>query len=160
MFSLSTLILTVLTCILVGGVIGAFLMFALRPQEKINRELESQLLDSETRLREYQQEVTQHFVDTSQLINNLTRSYRDVHEHLAESAMKLGNADLSRQIAQAGDGKLLEQAKTKTAPQDIKPPTDWAPKVPGKEGTLSESYGLEQDPTEEDDTLVIQRQQA
>ncbi|MBB3169143.1 YhcB family protein [Simiduia aestuariiviva] len=151
--------LTVLTCLLLGGVIGAFMMFALRPQEKINRELESQLMEAESRLREYQQEVTQHFVDTSQLINNLTRSYRDVHEHLAASAMKLGNADLSRQIAQAGDGKLLEQPK-EPAPEDIKPPTDWAPKVPGKQGTLSESYGLEEDPTEEDETLVIQRHQA
>lgn len=157
MFSLSTLILTVLTCLLLGGVIGAFLMFALRPQEKINRELESQLLETEAQLREYQQEVTQHFVDTSQLINNLTRSYRDVHEHLAASALKLGNADLSRQITQAGDGKLLEKA-TEQDPESIRPPTDWAPKMPGKHGTLSESYGLEDEPSEEDDTLVLQRQ--
>ena len=157
MFSLSTLILTVLTCLLLGGVIGAFLMFALRPQEKINRELESQLLEAESRLRDYQQEVTQHFVDTSQLINNLTRSYRDVHEHLAASALKLGNADLSRQITQAGDGKLLEKAADQD-PDNIKQPTDWAPKVPGMHGTLSESYGLNDDPTEEDDALILQRQ--
>ena len=155
MFSLSTLILTVLTCLICGGVVGAFLMFALRPQEKINRELEAQLLESEAKLRDYQHEVTQHFIDTSQLINNMTRSYRDVHEHLASSALKLGNADLSRQITQAGDGKLLEQSANLDEDGNYKAPTDWAPKKPGKHGTLSEEYGLNDDVHAEDEELIL-----
>lgn len=158
MFSLSTLILTALTCLLCGGVIGAFLMFALRPQEKINRELETQLMNAESSLREYQQEVTQHFLDTSLLINNMTQSYRDVHEHLASSALKLGNADLSRQIAQAGDGKLLEQKRAAFSPESTLPPTDWAPKKPGKHGILSEEFGLMEEPSADDDELVLERQ--
>lgn len=157
MFSLTTIIFAVATSLLCGGILGAFLMFALRPQEKLNRQLETQLMDTEERLREYQQEVTQHFVETSELINNLTRSYRDVHEHLANSALKLSNAEISRQITQAGDGKLLEKKSDSEEPQ-VQAPTDWAPKKPGKHGTLSEAYGLSEDEAEEDQTLVLQRQ--
>lgn len=156
MFSLTTLSLAIITCLLLGGIVGAFLMFALRPQEKINRELETQLQETEERLREYQQDVTHHFVETSKLINNLTRSYREVHEHLASSALKLGNADLSKQISQAGDGKLLEQSPG-TNPLEVTAPTDWAPKKPGKHGTLSEEFGLSDEP-EEDQTLILKHQ--
>lgn len=156
MFSFSTLLFTALTCLLCGGVIGAFLMFALRPQEKINRDLESQLLDAETKLSDYQQDVTHHFVETSQLINNLTNSYRDVHEHLASSALKLGNPDLSRQIMQAGDGKLIAKQEL-SGEEQLRAPTDWAPKVPGMAGTLSEEFGLKEDLTEEDDELALER---
>jgi uncharacterized membrane-anchored protein YhcB (DUF1043 family) len=108
------------------------------------REIEKQLKESEQKLKRYQQEVTEHFVTVSQLTTNMTQSYRQIHEHLATNAIRLASPEIGRQLLKAGgsdfslvdaDGKSLIQAG------DIKPPRDYAPKVPG--GILSEGYGLD-----------------
>ena len=108
------------------------------------RDIEKQLKESEQKLKRYQQEVTEHFVTVSQLTTNMTQSYRQIHEHLATNAIRLASPEIGRQLLKAGgsdfslvdaDGKYLIQAR------DIKPPRDYAPKVPG--GILSEGYGLD-----------------
>jgi|TARA_B110000238_G_C15964532_1_gene368941 uncharacterized membrane-anchored protein YhcB (DUF1043 family) len=108
------------------------------------RDIEKQLKESEQKLKRYQQEVTEHFVTVSQLTTNMTQSYRQIHEHLATNAIRLASPEIGRQLLKAGgsdfslvdaDGKSLIQAG------DIKPPRDYAPKVPG--GILSEGYGLD-----------------
>ena len=74
-----------------------------------------------------------HFSETSELINNLTQSYKDVHEHLADGALKLATADVSKRLIDAGDGNLTIGREEITAPE---PPRDWAP----KSGQLSEDF--------------------
>ncbi len=145
MFSLYTLISAAVISLVVGCIIGALLSRVLSPQEQKAKSLETKLQDAENHLTEYQQEVTEHFAQTAKLVNTLTESYRDVHEHLASDALKLANVDISRQLlknAEGGDELLTEESMNES---DFQPPRDWAPKTPGKEGTLSENFGLNEE---------------
>ncbi len=145
MFSLSALIITALAATLIGGLLGALLLKTLHPQEQQNRTMEKRLHKAEDKLLSYQQEVTEHFADTSRLVNTLTQSYKDVYQHLADSALQLSNPDISRQLIEAGDGKLSISPPSESATKDpiAEPPKDWAPKSPGDKGQLSEDFGLE-----------------
>lgn len=145
MFSLSTLILTALVCALGGCVLGALLSRSLQPEKQQNREMEQRLQRAEEKLSDYQTEVSEHFAQTSQLVNNLTQSYKEVHEYLANSALKLTNPDISRKIIEAADGKLLQDSDITITEDNIEAPRDWAPKSPGQTGTLSEEYGLDEE---------------
>lgn len=150
MFELSTLILTGFSSLIAGALIGTLLTKTLRPQEQQNRELELRLRQAEDKLSTYQDQVTVHFAETSQLINKLTQSYKEVHEHLASSALTLTNPDISRQLIEAGDGTLGESTPSYTHadPATLQPPRDWAPKNPGQSGQLSEDFGLSADDSE------------
>lgn len=114
-------------------------------------EIAAQLEDTKKELEEYKAEVTTHFEKTSELVNNLTNSYKDVHEHLATGAQGLcqpGAIDMA--LEPAMQPKLAEPSEE---PQDQpeeavtetpEPPRDYAPKSPEEEGTLSETFGLKE----------------
>lgn len=151
MFELSTLIVTGIAGLVVGCVIGVLLARTTNPDQQQNRELENRLNKAEGKLNDYQHEVTEHFAETSQLVNSLTQSYKEVHEYLANSALKLTNPDISRQIIEAGDGKLISKEGEATDAANeppAEPARDWAPKEPGETGQLSEEYGLDKDKPE------------
>ncbi|MGS2717717.1 YhcB family protein [Eionea flava] len=139
MFSLTTLLIAAATAFIAGCLLSLLLNRSLSPSEKKSRALETRLQETEEKLTNYQQEVTDHFAQTAQLVNNLTQNYKDVHEHLAGSALKLANVDISRQLLSTGvndnDKPLNDNEET------FQPPKDWAP----GEGALSESYGLEKE---------------
>ncbi|ROQ19547.1 MULTISPECIES: YhcB family protein [Marinimicrobium] len=139
MFSFGTLIITALICLLGGGALGAVL-YKLTDSGSRSKELEERVLRAEDELKRYQQDVSEHFAKTSELVNNLTQSYRDVYEHLANSALKLTTPALSRQILDSANTQLLGSEKTYLSEEHIEAPRDWAPKN-GK-GQLSEEYGL------------------
>lgn len=144
MFSLSTLVLTSLISLLAGAGLGAFLLYLFRAQV-YSRELEQRLHEAENTLQSYQRDVAEHFAQTSQLVNNLTQSYRDVHEHLANSALKLATPAISRQILESANVNLLNSEKTYISEQNFEPPRDWAPKSAGAKDALSEDFGLRED---------------
>lgn len=153
MFTLSTLIIVAIAALVIGGAIGALLAKTTNPGEQRNRELELRLKQTEDQLRDYQQDVAEHFAETSQLVNTLTQTYKEVHQHLAASALKLSNPDLSRQLIDAGDGKLLTDSRKRSAdePAEATAPRDWAPRAPHGKGQLSEDFGLD---TDHDETAV------
>lgn len=140
MFSLEVLILVGVVVFCIGGLAGAIISRSLLPPQN-QRGLEEQLDASRQELAQYQQHVAQHFAETSQLVNNLTQSYREVHQHLAQGATALTNAEISQKMLNAGDttGQEQEDALAETT---YEPPRDWAPKRPGQTGTLSEEFGL------------------
>jgi len=74
--------------LLIGILIGTILHRTLSPQASKSRAVETRLQETEQKLTDYQQEVTEHFADTAKLVNNLTQSYKEVHEHLATNALK------------------------------------------------------------------------
>ena len=133
------LIAVAFVALIVGIVIGVLLGRQLSPQEQKSRELEQRLQQSEEQLSSYQQEVTEHFAHTAKLVNNLTQSYKEVHEHLATDSLRLANVDISRQLASHSPS---EDSQSFLEDETIEPPKDWAPKTPGLEGLLSEGYGL------------------
>jgi len=132
----------------VGGLAGAIISRTLIPPEQ-QRELEQNLQSARKELDKYHQDVALHFAETSQLVNNLTKSYKEVHEHLAKGAIQLTNPEISKQILAAGDGQLGIEAHEAINTEDFHPPKDWAPKTPGQTGTLSEEYGLNDDHEED-----------
>lgn len=148
MFSLSALVFTGLIGLLAGAGLGAFLLYLFRAQV-YSRDLESRLHEAENALQTYQHDVAEHFAQTSQLVNNLTQSYRDVHEHLANSAMKLATPAISRQILESANTSLLDVERTYINEQNFEPPRDWAPKTGDEKGALSEEFGLREDTLDE-----------
>jgi len=142
--SIGTLIIVGLICLLGGGAIGAlvFRSFDTRSQ---NRALEERAFRAEDELKRYQQDVAEHFAKTSELVNGLTQSYRDVYEHLANSALKLTTPALSRQILESANTQLLGTGNNTTflTEEQIEAPRDWAPKT--ATGQLSEEYGLHEE---------------
>tara|TARA_B100000780_G_scaffold73401_2_gene49255 strand:+ start:38044 stop:38595 length:552 start_codon:yes stop_codon:yes gene_type:complete len=107
------------------------------------RDMEKKLADGQESLKRYQQAVTEHFITLSHHTTNMAQSYRDIHEHLATSALRLASAEVSQQILKgAGIDPSLSDIEATAYDDDggIEAPKDYAPKVPG--GVLSEAYGL------------------
>lgn len=135
-----TIIITGLVCLFAGVALGALLTRTLSNGEQRSQELEERLAEVEESHKNYQHEVTQHFVKTSELVSNLTQSYRDVHEHLAASAMHLTNPEISRKLLEAGSDGGRKITLSSLPDSDAEAPRDYAPTVPG--GVLSEDYGF------------------
>ena len=147
-FSLETLIMVSAIVLCIGGLIGAIVSRTLLPPE-MQKDLEHRLQSSRAELDQYQQDVAQHFAETSKLVTNLTKAYKEVHDHLAKGAIQLTNAEISKKILDAGDSNLGIEAKESVEELSFEPPRDWAPKTPGQAGTLSEEFGLADNPEEE-----------
>ena len=76
-------------CFTIGlafGGVAAYLVFSRHGnQRKLQEELD-QLKEGFT---DYREQVTQHFMHTSELMQEMTESYRNVYEHLATGAQYL-----------------------------------------------------------------------
>lgn len=148
----SHLIIVGVGMLLAGGIIGLAIGRNASPQNKAAEELKEQLEHNKAQQQEYQQEVAEHFAETAKLVNSMNQSYKEVHEHLANSSLKLSNPDVSRQILEAGTSHPALETESMEELQEQ--PRDWAPKNPGDKGTLSEDFGLEKsastDPDEEE----------
>jgi uncharacterized protein len=143
--SLESLVVVGLIALLVGVGVGILIGRNWMMPEK-HREIEQSLAEAQRELETYQHNVTQHFADTAQKVRDLTQSYKELHEHLALGAMQLTNTEVGRQLFAAGDN----DARELSAPV-VEPPRDWAPKVPGRYGMLSEEFGLK----DEDDAYLL-----
>ena len=120
-------------------------------------DLQKKLVKSEQHLKQYQQEVSQHFITISHLTASVTQSYRDINEQLVNSAMRLASPEIGRQLLKSGgsDLSLLDPNGNPLVDlEDVEVPRDYAPKVPG--GILSEEYGLkdEQEDPKSDRTVI------
>ncbi len=120
-------------------------------------DLQKKLEKSEQHLKQYQQEVSQHFITISHLTASVTQSYRDINEQLVSSAMRLASPEIGRQLLKSGgsDLSLLDpNGNPLVELEDVEVPRDYAPKVPG--GILSEEYGLkdEQEDPKSDRTVI------
>ena len=144
------MIIIAAVALVLGIIIGTVLNRTVSPEATKSRALETRLQETEQKLTDYQQEVTEHFADTAKLVNNLTQSYKDVHEHLANNALRLANVDISRQLLSSSPAAEATEAHTDELPE---PPKDWAPKSADEQGTLREDYGLnEEEPVNPDKT--------
>lgn len=97
---------SILLLIAIGLVIGAALTKILGKSSN-NAELQQKLQEAEENLKNYQQEVGEHFQKTATLVNNLTESYREVHTHLSTGAQTL--AKDSPAALEASQFKALEK---------------------------------------------------
>jgi len=138
-----TIILTAAAFFLIGAGLGHLFARQNQSGDQSVRDLEKKLAQSERQLKHYQQEVTEHFLKVSHLTTSMSQSYRQIHEHLATSAIRLASPEIGRQLLKSGGSDLNltdEDGKPLINAEDVQPPRDYAPKVPG--GILSEDYGL------------------
>ncbi len=125
--------------------------------------LSSQLDEVKEELTTYKQGVTEHFEKTAALVNKLTDTYKDVHQHLAQGAQSLCDSDTaSLALNESMQPKLETTAETpipvvtdvvpnEEAEKVPEPPRDYAAKSTHEKGTLSESFGLKSKQEDADD---------
>ena len=138
-----TMILTAAAFFLIGAGLGHLYSRNKQTGDRSVYDLKKKLEHSERQLKRYQQEVTEHFLKVSHLTTNMSQSYRQIHEHLATSAIRLASPEIGRQLLKAGGSELTltdEDGNPLINAEDVQPPRDYAPKAPG--GILSEDYGL------------------
>ncbi|PJE80953.1 Inner membrane protein YhcB [invertebrate metagenome] len=133
-----------------GFVIGALVYYLFAGSHHRNGKLTRQLTLVEDEYRDYQQKVADHFTTTAHLLNKLTHTYKDIHEHMANGAdslchdnddvkNRLGDALLSSNTVLAGNNKTLRR----NHPAPSEQPRDYAPKkAPDEKGTLSEEFNI------------------
>lgn len=145
MYSLEALIMFVIAGTLAGLIIGVLLGLRRSPAVKA-ADLEKQLSAMQQEQEDYQHQVTQHFSETAQLLDQLTNSYRDVHNHLAQGAQTLCDSEsISQAIEQLPGSKPQIEADVAPLDDDTpRPPLDYAPRQdPAAKGVLDEEFGLE-----------------
>ncbi|WP_207062609.1 YhcB family protein [Motiliproteus sp. SC1-56] len=146
MAELSTLWITGIGALLIGGLIGMWIGRR-SPAAKRSETLHQELSETRRELESYKAEVNSHFSETAALVNKLTESYRDVHQHLAQSANRLCEEEGLLKSLQAPEVSAVErQPEVPQKPEEdaFNPPRDYAPpRDPEQAGTLSESYGLD-----------------
>lgn len=77
-----------LSAVLLGTVIGALIMYFVSNNKKDNNP-EAAIAEVENKLKNYQEEVSSHFEETADLIDDLTQSYKKVFDHMSKSAKQL-----------------------------------------------------------------------
>ncbi len=134
-----------------GIAVGALIYHFTRSDGGMSGHVAEELEQLRAENEAYQSNVARHFQRTAELVNNLTESYRDVHEHLAQGAQSLCSEDeaLRNQLESSLANRLISQPEPtpeeaeKLLDKAVEPPKDYAPKSePGERGTLSEDYGV------------------
>lgn len=136
-----TLITVAIICLLSGAAIGYFILGRLKPEQQNRAALEKQFNDMQRQQQDYQQEVSNHFDRTGELLNELAESYRSVHNHIVTGAQNLHSTGISPLQAIPEGRPVLDNKPSKLAPSA--PPLDYAPRQPGKKGALHEEFGME-----------------
>lgn len=142
--SLAMLFLIAAGLLVAGIVIGLLVGRRQSPASQKYREVERKLDQVLQDKKAYEDEVVEHFGQTARLLNSLTESYREVHNHLAQGAAALcqGQGPVSLERLQ---GKR-DAAEIPAQLADIQPPLDYAPKTsPDEKGMLNEAFGLERE---------------
>lgn len=124
--------------LILGWLMGRRTSASGQKYREVERKLDQVLQDKKL----YEDDVVEHFSETARLLNGLTESYRDVHNHLARGASNLCQ----------GEGPVsLERLENNSDPAEIpanlaqvQPPLDYAPKSsPDEKGMLNEEFGLD-----------------
>ncbi len=150
MYSLEIIITVGLAATIIGLIAGFFIAQRAAPTQRSQRQLETHLHEMQQQQQDYQQEVSEHFVETATLLNQLSSSYRDVHNHLAKGAQLLAGENASESIKTL-PGDTPSDNKPTDLDQNISPPLDYAPKkAPNTPGMLNEEFGLSKSKQQEE----------
>lgn len=148
-------VLLYLLVFLLGAAAGVLYAKKQVPDHRV-KELETLLHDLQGRHERYQHDVSDHFEQTAQLVNELTQRYREVHEHLVQGALSLcDDPKRHRDENPARSFNSLEGPTGASAPvyaayshieehelAGFEPPRDYATKSPSDKGTLDERFGF------------------
>jgi uncharacterized membrane-anchored protein YhcB (DUF1043 family) len=87
----------------VGIGVGLLVAWFVLPSGRQSKRLQEQLEATEEKLVRYQDDVREHFSKTSNLVNELTNTYHNLHEHLSLGAYMLGKHSLSNESMRLRD---------------------------------------------------------
>jgi uncharacterized membrane-anchored protein YhcB (DUF1043 family) len=124
-----------------GGALGYVLKNTDSKLQRRNDELKKQLDEKDADIAVYKQDVANHFLKTADLVNNMTDSYRQVHEHLAQGANALCSEQLGVQQLDIRQTTLLDKAEETATNEAADKPQDEQTSVeaaPGDENATPE----------------------
>jgi len=75
--------------VLIGIGLGSIFTYLLTARGNRSRHLQVELDQLKMNFQDYRDQVTHHFMRTSELVQEMTQSYRSVYEHLASGAQQL-----------------------------------------------------------------------
>ena len=127
----------------VGIVIGIAFTRRLGTDAIRVQQLEEKLESMSKSHMEYRNNVSEHFDMTSELINQMTDSYKKVYGHLAVGAQDLCSDQVAEKLLPLQPDAMFENETVSSNQNQIEAPKDYAPKSnPDQIGTLSEGFGL------------------
>ena len=110
---------------------------------QLHQQLEEKLESMSESHTEYRTNVSEHFNMTSELINQMTDSYKKVYEHLASGAQDLCSDQVAEKLLPLQSDAMFENETVGANQNQIEVPKDYAIKTnPEQIGTLSEGFGL------------------
>lgn len=131
-----------LICFLVGAGAGALMFKIFRSDEAKVEELEARLQQLSEEHENYKANVHSHFDGTARLLNDMTESYRNVYQHLANGAQALCPDYISSQLSLSSEARALLDRESPRS--EAVPPLDYAARTePGQKGSLEEDYGID-----------------
>lgn len=142
---------TVLTSLLtfsigvgIGMLIHRLFFYQKKSESLLRKQIDELLINQKL----YKDHVTSHFDKSASIFNELTTSYKALHEHFINSSSQLNNTFVAKatfdEISHEG-GKTYKRraSETELLNDDMFTPLDYAPKIsPQDKGQLSEGYGL------------------
>ena len=109
-----------------GAMLGSIITYLVVARHGRTRKLQDELDQLKDRFTDYRDQVTQHFMRTSELVQEMTQSYRAVYEHLALGAQNLcgGQIEAPRQngvetSSLAGEDKAQALADSEAEIDDL-----------------------------------------
>jgi uncharacterized membrane-anchored protein YhcB (DUF1043 family) len=102
-----------------GIACGIGIAYLMTGNRRRTQELQDKLQSLQQEFDSYHDQVGQHFLKTSELVQNMTESYRDVYEHLATGSQVLCQTPVNTPRLDIPEHPTLEsQAQTPAANQD------------------------------------------
>ena len=96
----------------IGLVLGCIATYLVIVRYGRTRELQKELNQLKERFTDYRDQVTQHFMRTSELVQEMTQSYRAVYEHLANGAQPLcGDESDTNRLDSSSKGRLTNSGQ-------------------------------------------------
>ena len=127
----------------VGIVIGITFTRRLGTDAIRVQQLEEKLESMSESHMEYRNNVSEHFNTTSELINQMTDSYKKVYGHLAIGAQDLCSDQVAEKLLPLQPDAMFEDETVSSNQNQIEAPKDYATKSnPNQVGALSEDFGL------------------
>ena len=98
-------IIWIIAALLVGLAAGGVIMYVTMRRRYGDREAVAEL---RAEFDQYKAQVTEHFVETADLVNTLTRTYKNVFDHLETGAYRLvGEETLRQQLDTVDEAPVL-----------------------------------------------------
>jgi uncharacterized membrane-anchored protein YhcB (DUF1043 family) len=116
----TSLWVTGILCLLIGLVLGCMFTYLLSARHGRTHQLQAELNQLKDNFRDYRDQVTHHFMRTSDLVQEMTQSYRAVYEHLASGAQRLCS-ELDHEALESSSDHRLENPSAEMA----EPPVDY-----------------------------------